>query len=173
MMGAKSKSKLNQVIDEIHFRIETNQDILKLLHFDAYDTDIYNQPNLSSSVAQKINDERIHDKKKKPLDSDQTCYIAMWYGRKAYYHEKNQFFNGNNFHIVILCHNDIIINRYVGDRTCEIENIIADLFDNQSIGTACRCKVVSSEDVDIKGVDYSGRHIILSFADFNGVDRYE
>lgn len=169
-MGNKSKSAMNKIMDEIHFKIKSNQNILKLLMFDDKTVDIYEQPDLSRKESLEVTKNRIFTRKKMPDKDEMSCYITMWYGIKNYHQRKNTGFNGNTFNIRITCHNDLITNDHVGDRVCEIENIIEFLFDDKDIGAVCKCHVIDSEDGDINGTDYSGRHITIRFSDINGVN---
>lgn len=163
---------MNQVMDIIQDKIVSNKDILKLLYYDNADVDIYAQPNLSLTQVLEVVKKRVWKRKRKPLENIKECYISMWYGRKLYHNKRNSFFNGNTFNMVILCDNDIVENDYIGDRVCAIEAILNEEFDNADLGATCKCKVVDSNDVDVKNSNYSGRHVVLEFHDFNE-DKYE
>lgn len=165
-MGNNSRSTMNKIVDEIHFRIKSNQDILKLLFHDGKDIDIYEQPNLSRNQANEVRKDKMFLRKRVASEGEMSCYICMWYGRKIYHHQKNQHYNNNTFSIAIICHGDIIINDYVGDRVSEIESIIEELFDGKDIGATCRCTVVNSEDIEVRGASYIGRQITIGFSDF-------
>lgn len=168
-IGYKSKSKMNQVVDIIQDMIKSNQDILKILNCDDSDTNIYELPNLSRTEASKVVKEKILTRPREFADNQQCCYMVLQYGNKRYHHEKNMYFNGNTFDIVILCHNDIRINNIIGDRVLEIEQIIEDTFDGKNLDkVACKCYVRYSESVSAKSTDYTGRRLEIEFNDFKG-----
>lgn len=163
------KLSMNDVTRIILDMVKSNKDILKILYHDVAAIDIYNQPELDIPEAQKVIEDKILTKRKEFSDDYKCCYMILRYGEKNYHEEKNIFFNGNTFDIYILCHNDIIINDHIGDRTCEIERLVEETFDNKPLkGVACKCKVLWSESRDLSKTNYSGRHVKIEFKDFNG-----
>ena len=159
---------MNQVVDIIQDMIKSNQDILKILNCDDKDVDIYELPDLSRTEASKVVRNKILTRPKEFADNQQCCYMVLQYGDKLYHHERNIYFNGNTFNIIILCHNDIKVNNIIGDRVLEIEQIIEDTFDGKNLEkVACKCYVRYSEPVTAKSSDYTGRKLIVEFNDIN------
>lgn len=166
-MGYKSKSKMNQVVDIIQDMIKSNQDILKLIDCDDSNVNIYELPDLSRTEASRVVRDKILTRPKEFADNQQCCYMVLQYGNKIYHHERNMYFNGNTFDIVVLCHNDIKVNSIVGDRVLEIEQIIEDTFDGKDLDKiACKCYMLDSESVSTKSSGYTGRRLTIGFADF-------
>ena len=167
-MGHKSKSNMNKVVDIIQDMIKSNQDILKLISCDDRDVNIYELPNLSRTEASKVVREKILTRPKEFADNYQCCYMIMLYGDKGYHHRENNYYSGNTFDFIILCHNDIILNKFVGDRVLEIENEIESMFDYSYIDEmSCRCVVSGSIPAGIKGSNYNGRKVTITFIDKN------
>ena len=155
---------------QIHDKIKSNPDILKLLYYTDNTKNPLTQPKLTLQQAIQVVKNNIYTRKKIPSDKDidMQCYISMRFGQRVYSHERNQFFNGNTFNFYILCHNDYDTNQVIGSRVCEIERLISEMFDDGEVGTALKTRVVQSIDVDVNGTDYSGRHIEIVFSDFKG-----
>ena len=166
-MATKSKSKMNKVVDIIRDMIKSNQDILKLLDNDAKDVDIYSLPNLSRLEASKVVNDKIITRPKVFSENEQCCYMVLMYGNKTYHEARNTWFNGNNFDVYILCHNDIRINDIVGDRVLEIEQLLEDMFKDAELDkVTCRTSIANSEPSVIDN-GYTGRHITIRFYDMN------
>lgn len=164
-----ARASMNDVTKIIVDMIKSNKDILKILYHDVATTDVYKQPDLEMEDALKVIKDKVLVNRKEFSDDYKCCYMILRYGEKNYHEEKNIFFNGSTFDIYALCHNDIIINDYIGDRTCEIERLIEETFDNKPLkGVACKCKVLWSEARDLSKTNYSGRHIKIEFKDYNG-----
>lgn len=159
---------MNQVVDIIQDMIKSNQDILKLIDCDDSDVNIYELPDLSRTEASRVVRDKILTRPKEFADNQQCCYMVLQYGDKLYHHERNIYFNGNTFNIIILCHNDIKVNSVIGDRVLEIEQIIEDTFDGKNLDkVACKCYVRYSEPVTAKSSEYTGRKLIVEFNDIN------
>ena len=167
-MAYKSKSKMNQVVDVIQDMIKSNQDILKLISCDDSNVNIYELPNLSRTEASKVVKEKILTRPKEFSDNQQCCYMVLQYGNKGYHYGRNDYYNDNTFDVIILCHNDIVQNEFVGNRLLEIESILECMFDYAYIDKMhCRCMILNSIPAGIKNTDYSGRRITLAFVDKN------
>lgn len=158
--------KMNDVTFKIWDKVSSDKDIQKVLFYDEKGVDVYAQDTLTKEQI-KVVSTKISRHAKKPSADTKECYISMWYGGKLYHHGKNIYYNGSTYKIGVFCDNDIIFNDFIGNRVCAIESIIAELFDNADIGTACRAFMIDSVDVDIKNTDYTGRVITIGFNDFN------
>lgn len=161
---------------QIHDKIKSNPDILKLLYYTDNTGDILNDevkyPELTLEQAQDVVKNNIYTKKKIPLESSNIqAYICMAYGRKIYHTDRNHHFNGNTFNFYILCHNDYDTNNIIGSRVCEIERLIEEMFDYGEIGTTCKTRLNVSSDWEINGTSYIGRHIEMVFSDFKDVTK--
>lgn len=163
-----SASTMNEIMFQIHDKIKSNPDILKLLYYADNTINPLTQPNLTLTQAKQVIKNNIYTRKKIASDKDtgMQCYISMRYGQKVYHHDRNSYFNGNTFTFYVLCHNDYDTNQVIGSRVCEIERLIAEMFDGGEIGTTLRTRVSSSIDVDVNSTDYSGRSIEIVFYDF-------
>ena len=163
-----SAAKMNDIMFQIHDKIKSNPDILKMLYYMDNETNPLEQPRLTLAQAKQVVKNNIYTRKKVPSDKDNAMqtYISMRYGQKVYHHERNKYFNGNTFTFYVLCHNDYDTNEIIGSRVCEIERLIAEMFDGGEIGTTLRTEVSNSIDVDVSNTDYSGRSIEIVFYDF-------
>lgn len=152
---------------QIHDKIKSNPDILKLLYYTDNNINPLEQPKLTKTQAQQVIKNNIYTRKKIPMENDTIqCYICMRYGQKIYHHQKNHFYNGNTFNFYVLCHNEYDTNEIIGSRVCEIERLIEEMFDSGSVDTTCKTMLTRSVDTDVNGTDYSGRHIEIVFSDF-------
>lgn len=133
------------------------------------DVDIPNAKDLNRDEAIKISKENIFIEDKAPADLSPVvkCYVCMSYGVKKYHEDINQFYNGNNFIIRVLCHKDVraCLN---GDRVYAIEECVKQVFGKGRVGTTGNTKLSDSIPISAKSGDYSGVEIIIQFKDFNG-----
>ena len=169
--------KMNDVMAQIHDKIKSNPDILKLLYYTDNTINPLEQPRLTLAQAKQVVKNNIYTRKKVMSESDTIqCYISMRYGQKIYHHERNQYFNGNTFNFYVLCHNDYDTNEIIGSRVCEIERLIEEMFDIKEITISTTeshdiklmMEFLPSSDIDVNGTDYSGRMIQVRFNDCNG-----
>lgn len=162
---------------QIHDKIKSNPDILKLLYYTDNTINPLEQPNLTLTQAREVIKNNIYTRKKIPLETDNIqAYISMRYGRKIYHHQDNHMFTDSTFNFYILCHNDYDTNETIGSRVCEIERLIEDIFDlkeiivSRDVGNDVKLMMefLPSSDIDVNGTDYSGRMIQVKFNDCNG-----
>lgn len=160
--------KKNEVLREIKTKIKSNMMLLKFLYYtDVLDEDITILPDLTSEQIRDIVDSCIfnYPKLEANKESDKKCYLCLTYGTKQYHMDKNKFFNGNTFDIYIICDRDIDYNIINGSRIYAIEDCIAELFDEGEVETIGLSRIDYSEPVAIRGTDYIGIHIAVSFFD--------
>ena len=164
-----NRSDLNNVVATLRTMLVSNKDLLKILHYDGKDIDIYDSKyDLSPTIAKSVVKDKILPYEKEFTDNEKCCYMFMLYGDKAYHQRNNHYFNGNTLVFYILCDRDIVYNNYIGNRTYEIEGIIKEVFDGATVDEVVGvCHVVSSEPVSAKGTNYSGRKVTIAFSDFN------
>ena len=147
----------------------SNKDLLKILHYDEKNIDIYDSKHdLPPAIAKKVVENKILPYEKEFTENEKCCYMFMLYGNKTYHQRGNSYFNGNTLDFYILCDRDIMYNNHIGNRTYEIEGIIKEVFDGATVDEVVGvCHVVTSEPIRAKSTNYMGRKVTIAFSDFN------
>ena len=158
----------NAVLREIKNQLRANMTLLKFLYYvNVTDKDILILPDLTSEQVRDTVDKCIFNYPKLEANkaADMGCYICLNYGTKQYHYEDNKYFNGNTFDIYIICDRDIDFNTVNGSRIYAIEDCIAGTFDPGEVSAIGLSRVEYSEPVAVRGTNYIGVHIALSFFD--------